>query len=86
MSSNPPGGVNLTVAIFSLVGAALSIVCFIAHYSPRHQYGDFCSILRDISDFFSDYKWLSLPSEESSKLYQRYLRHVHALHSSSFIS
>ena len=78
--ANPPGGVNLTIAIFALVGAVFSIVGFIVHYSPRHQYGDFCSILHDINDIFADYELLSLlPSDQGSRLYQRYRRHVHAL-------
>jgi hypothetical protein len=89
MSVNPPGGVNFTVAIFALVGATFSIMGFIvAHYSPRHQYGDFCRILHDINDIFSDYEWLSLlPSDQSSELYVRYCRHVlHELLGSSCIS
>ena len=86
MSVNPPGGVNLTVAIFALVGAAISIVGFIAHYSPRHQYGDLCSILQDLNNIFADYEcqegnnnsqWLLLlPSELRSRLYQQFCRHV----------
>ena len=75
---NPPGGVNLTLAIFALVGATISIVGFIAHYIPRHQYTVFCGILDDIHKIFEDDDWqLLLPSDQR---FQRYLRHVlHAL-------
>ena len=80
MSVDPPGGVNLTLAILALVGAALSIVGFIAHYIPRHQYCDFCIIVHDINNIFADNDWLLLlPSDQRSGLYQRYCRHVHAL-------
>jgi hypothetical protein len=86
MNVNPPGGVNLTLAIFALAGAALSIVGFIAHYIPRHQYGDFCSTLHEINDIFADDDWqLLLPSDQRSRLYWRYCRHVHALLSSSCV-
>lgn len=86
-SVNPPGGLNLTLAILALLSAALSIVGFIAHYIPRHQYGDFCSILLEINDIFADDDWLSLlPPDQRSRLYRRYCRHVHyALLSSSFV-
>lgn len=86
MSVNPPGGVNLTLAIFALVSTALSIVGFIAHYIPCHQYGDFCSIFHDINDIFADDDWqLLLPSDRRTELYRRHGRHVHALLSSSCI-
>jgi hypothetical protein len=84
MNMNPPDGVNLTLAIFTLVGVALSIVGFIAHYIPHHQYGDFCSILHDINNIFGDDDWLLLlPSDQRSRLYRRYCRHVHAIAYSS---
>ena len=82
MSVNPPGGVNLTVAIFGLVGAAFSVVGFIAHYSPRRQYGDFCRVFRDINDIISDYDLCNNDSSElslfqRSSLYRGYCRYVH---------
>lgn len=78
MSVNPPGGVNLTLAIFALVGTFLSIAGFIAaHYIPRHQYGDFCGILNDIYNIFADDDWqMVLPSDQRSQLILRYSRHV----------
>lgn len=81
MNVNPPGGVNLTLAIFALVGAFLSIVGFFAHYIPRHQYGVFCGIVNDIYNVFADEDWqLVLPSDQRSQLILRYCRHVlHAL-------
>jgi hypothetical protein len=86
MSVNPPGGVNLTLAIFALVGAVLSIAGFIAHYIPHRQYVDFCNILDNINNIFADDDWqLLLPSYEKSALSRRYCRHVYALLSSSCI-
>ena len=80
MNVDPPDGVNLALAIFTLVGVALSIVGFIAHYIPNHQYGDLCSILHDINNIFVDDDWLLLlPSDQSFRLYRRYCRHVHCL-------
>jgi hypothetical protein len=78
MSLNLPGGVNLTLAIITLVGAALSIGGFIAYYIPNHQYGDFCNILDNINNIFAVDDWkLSLPSDQRSTVLHRYCRHVY---------
>ena len=98
MSVNPPGGLNLTVAIFALIGAAISIAGFVAHYSPCQQYGDLCIKVKDIGDIFEDYEhqepegnnnshwFLLLPSDQRGKLYSQYCRHVHTLLGSSPIN
>lgn len=75
MTINPPGSVNLVIAIFALVGATMSIVGFIAHYLPRQQYADFCNILHHIHSIHAvdDWQW---SSDQRSKLLQRYCRYV----------
>lgn len=70
---NPPGGVNLALAIFALVGATLSISGFIAHQAPHHQYAEFCDILHEIHSTLAESDW-KLPSDKRSRLWQQYRR------------
>ena len=75
VSVDPPGGVNLTITIIALIGTALSIVGFIAHYIPHYQYAEFCDIMNDINSRFPDNDW-QWPSNSRSRLWQQYRRYA----------
>lgn len=71
MNLNPPGGVNLAIAIFAFIGATLSVVGFITNHLPHQQYADLCHILQGIeSALADDQRW---PSDHLLQRYRRYV-------------